>query len=144
MAADTLVRRYIRPHRPPHRHLPACVHKHLTGSQVHTFTCEYTHHIRLMCACTVLCLSVCAAGTLLFSFTHTHAHTHAHTHTHTHTTSRADPWTCARASEDQAGHRRCVETRQGPWAYHRRSSSPALGEQSLPGMNHEHKESSDP
>ena len=37
-----------------------------------------------------------------------------------------------------------METRQGPWACHRRSSSPALGEQSLPGMNHEHKESSDP
>ena len=36
-----------------------------------------------------------------------------------------------------------METRQGPWAYHRRSSSLALGEQSLPGMNHEHKESSD-
>ena len=38
----------------------------------------------------------------------------------------------------------CLETRQGPWTYHGRSSSPAGREQSLPGMNHEHKESSDP
>ena len=36
-----------------------------------------------------------------------------------------------------------METRQGPWTYHRRSSSPAGGEQSLPGMKHDDKASSD-
>lgn len=66
---------YIHPHRSPHLHPPACVHRPLPDTQVHTYACECTCPTQAhMCTCTVIPLSVCAcaAGTPSCSLLHTH------------------------------------------------------------------------